>query len=186
MSFFYAILLILASPFILIWLVFATIHDYIKYKKTQYYNDTHEKYSWLCARSYYVVFYDAIKSAGLPIEYYRDTETKLTGYGYFIFNDVLILCDYDSDILYFDNDKNEWLVYDEHDYMLLETTIDEELKKVNEFLGEFRCKRAILFVESELLNETTEKEYERIEFLSIKDGDKISALKGLINIKSTS
>lgn len=181
MSFFYAILLILASPFILIWLIFATITDYIKYKKTQYYNDTHEKYSWLCARSYYVVFYDAIKSASLPIDYYRDKETKLTGYGYFIFKDVLILCDYDSDILCFDKDNNEWLVYDEHDYMLLEPTIDEELKKVNEFLGENRCKRAILFVESELLEKATEKEYEQIKLLPIEDSDKISTLKTIIN-----
>ncbi len=181
MSFFYAILLILASPFVLIWLVFATIHDYIKYKKTRYYKDTHERYSWLCARSYYVSFYDSIKSAGLPIDYYRDRTIKLTGYGYFIFNDVLILCDYESDILYFDKDNNEWMVYDEHDYVLLEpTTIDEELKKVNEFLDENRCKKVIIFVERELLEEATGKEYERIILLPIEDGDKISALKTIL------
>lgn len=181
MSFFYAILLILASPVVLIWLVFATIHDYIKYKKTRYYKDTHERYSWLCAQSYYVSFYDSIKSAGLPIDYYRDRTIKLTGYGYFIFNDVLILCDYDSDILYFDKDNNEWMVYDEHDYVLLEpTTIDEELKKVNEFLDENRCKKVIIFVERELLEEATGKEYERIILLPIEDGDKISALKTIL------
>ena len=114
MSFLYAILLVLGSPFILIYLIFATITDYFKYKKTQYYKDTQEKYSWLCARSYYVVFYDAIKSAGLPVDYYRDRETKMTGYGYFIHKDILIICDYDSDILYFNKDENEWLVYDEN------------------------------------------------------------------------
>ena len=133
MSFIYAVLLVLASPFILLYLIFATITDYFKYKKTQYYKDTHEKYSWLCARSYHVVFYNAIKSTGLPIDYYRDKETKMTGYGYFIHKDKLIVCDYDSDILYFDKNENEWLVYDENDYMLLESTIDSEIEKVNDF-----------------------------------------------------
>ena len=177
MSFIYAILLVLVSPFILIYLIFATITDYFKYKKTQYYKDTQEKYSWLCARSYYVVFYDAIKSAGLSVDYYRDRETKMTGYGYFIHNDILITCDYDSDILHFNKDENEWLVYDEHDYMLLEPTIDDEIKKVNDFLGENRCNQAIIFVENELLEEATVKEYERVKLLPVEDDNKISALE---------
>lgn len=180
MSFLYAILLVLASPFILIYLIFATITDYFKYKKTQYYKDTHEKYSWLCTRSYYVVFYDAIKSSGLPIDYYRDKETKLTGYGYFIYKDILITCDYDSDILYFDKNENEWLVYDEHDYMLLESTVDNEIKKVNEFLGENRCNQAIIFVENALLEEATVKEYEQVKLLSVEDDNKISALEKVL------
>lgn len=175
-----AILLILFSPFILIWLIIATIRDYIKYKKSLYYQDTYEKYSWMCGSSYYVAFYDAIKSAGLSIDYYRSNEVKLTGYGYFIYNDILLLCDYDSDTLHFDKDNDEWLVYDEDDYLLLETEIDEEIKKVNEFLGKEQCKRVILFVESEMLVEVPEKHYDRIEFLPIIDGDKISALKSIV------
>ncbi len=177
---FIVVLLVIASPVIFIWLVIKTIRDYFKYKDTQYYRDTCEKYSWLCADSYHVAFYNAIKDANLPVNYYRDNAIKITGYGYFIYNDILILCDYDSDTFYFDKDKDDWLVYDEHDYLLLETEIDEEIKKVNEFLGGNICKKAFLFIESELLEEAPEKNYERIEFLPVTDGDKILALRNKV------
>ena len=175
-----AILLVIASPLILIWLVISTTRDYFKYKESRYYRDTGEKYSWLCARTYHITFYNDIKNAKLPINYYRNDEIKITGYGYFIYNDFLILCDYDSDTFFFDKEKDEWLVYEEHDYLLLEKEVDEEIKKVNEFLGENICKKALLFVENDLFEETRQKNYERIEFLSITDGNKISALKSVI------
>ena len=68
-------------------------------------------------------------------------------------------------------------MYDEHDYILLEPTIDDEIKKVNDFLGENRCNQAIIFVENELLEEATVKEYERVKLLPVEDDNKISALE---------
>ena len=134
----------------------------------------------LCARSYHVTFYNDIKDAKLPIKYYRDKNTRITGYGYFIYNDVVILCDYDSDAFFFDKDKDEWFIYEEHDYLILENEINEEIKRVNEFLGEDICKKAILFIESDLLEDESEKHYEKIEFLSIIDGNKISSLRNIM------
>ena len=61
--------------------------------------------------------------------------------------------------------------------MLLENEIDEEIKKVNEFLGEEVCNNAIIFVESDLLEDVPEIHYEKIEFLSVTEGNKVSALK---------
>jgi hypothetical protein len=178
---FIVILLILASPFILVWLIFATITDYIKYKQTQYYKDTGEKYSWLCCHSSCISFYNDITNAHLPIEYYRDKGIKITGYGYFIYKDTLLLCDYDSDF-FFDKETDEWVIYDEHDYILLETAVDDYIKKVNDFLGRKVCNKAIIFTESELLEDAPENKYERIEFLPMTDGDKFSALKNRINL----
>lgn len=177
---FIIVLLVIATPFILIWLVIKTIRDYFRYKESKYYQDTGEKYSWLCGESYHITFYNDIKNAKLPINYYRDNEIKITGYGYFIYNDLLLLCDYDSDTLYFDKEKNEWLLYEEHDYLLLENAIDDEIKKVNQFLGENICKKVLLFVDNDLLEEVPKKQYERIEFLSITDSNKISALRNII------
>lgn len=113
----------------------------------------------------------------MPIKYYRDKNTRITGYGYFIYNDVVILCDYDSDAFFFDKDKDEWFIYEEHDYLILENEINEEIKRVNEFLGEEICKKAILFIESDLLEDVPEIHYEKIEFLSVTEGNKVSALK---------
>ena len=156
---FIVVLLIIASPLIFIWLVIATTRDYFKYKESRYYQDTREKYSWLCARSYHVTFYNDIKDAKLPINYYRNDEIKITGYGYFIYNNTLILCDYDSDTFFFDK---------------------EEIKRVNEFLGEEICKKAILFVQSDSLENAPEKHYEKIDFLPVTDDNKISALRNII------
>lgn len=177
---FIVMLLIIASPFIIVWLVIKTTRDYFKYKESRYYKDTSEKYSWLCADTAHISFYNDLKDAGVPIKYYRDDNIRITGYGYFIYNDFLILCDYDSDTIFFDKDKDEWLVYEEHDYLLLENEVNEEIKRVNEFLGEEICKKAILFVENDLLENAHEKHYEKIEFLSITDGNKISALRNII------
>ena len=174
---FIVMLLIIASPFIIVWLVIKTIKDYFKYIEGRYYQVTREKYSWLCAGTPHICFYNDIKDAGLPIKYYRDKSIRITGYGYFIYNSTLILCDYDSETLFFDKEKNEWLVYEEHDYLLLENKIDEEIKKVNEFLGEEVCNNAIIFVESDLLEDVPEIHYEKIEFLSVTEGNKVSALK---------
>lgn len=93
----------------------------------------------------------------------------------------MLLCDYDSDF-FFDKEKDEWVIYDEDDYVLLETAVDDDIKRVNEFLCENVCKRAVLFTEKELLDEAPENRYERIEFLPMTDGDKFLALKNRINL----
>lgn len=174
------LLLIAFSPIIIIWLIIATIRDYIKYKKSKYFQDTHEKYSWLCADSYHISLYNAIKNANLPIDFYRKKDVKITGYGYFIYQDKLILCDYDSDTLYFDKEKDEWMVYEEHDYILLEPEVEQEIKNCNDFLEKDVCKRAIILVENEFIDDAPEKEHKLFEFLPVIDGDKVSALKNII------
>ena len=170
------ILCVVFSPVILIVLLVKTISDYIKYKKSRYYHDTHEKYSWMCASSDYITFYNAAKAAGVPVEYYRDNRIKETGYGYFIFNNTMLVCDYDSDCVYFDKDREEWFAYDAKDCILLESKVDKEIEAVNELLGENRCSKAIIFIEGSMLEGVPEKHYERLEFLSVSDRDLVSAL----------
>lgn len=181
---FFVTLLVIASPFILVWLPIKTIRDYLKYKKSKYYQDTGEKYSWLCADTPHISFYNDIKSNKMPIKYYRDKNIRITGYGYFIYNDLLLLCDYDSDSLFFDKEKDEWLVYKEHDYLLLENEIDEEIKKVNEFLGEAICKKAVVFVDKDIFDKTSKKYYDKISLLPIIDGEKASSLKDFENFNN--
>ena len=92
---------------ILLLLLLWTPIDYIKYKFSRYYKDTKEKYSWMCAVSCYVRLYDLIKKENLPIEYHRCNDSHVTGYGYFVYKDVLILNDYE---LSYDPEKQIWLV----------------------------------------------------------------------------
>lgn len=170
------ILCVVFSPVILIVLLVKTISDYIKYKKSRYYHDTHEKYSWMCASSDYITFYNAVKAAGVPVEYYRNNQIKEAGYGYFVYKDTLLICDYDSDSVYFDKEREEWFAYDAKDCVLLESEIKKEIEAVNELLGENRCSKAIIFIEGSMLEGVPEKHYERLEFLSVSDRDLVSAL----------
>ncbi len=179
-SFFIIILLIIALPFILIYVLITTIADYFKYKSSQYYKDTKEKYSWICANSQDIKFYNEIKENALPIEFYRNKDLKYTGRGYFVYKDILFLSEYDADVFYFDEEKEEWLVYDEHDYLLLENEADEEIKNANKFFMEERCKRAAVFVEKELLKNTPEKQYERLQLLPIENDDRVSAVQEIL------
>ena len=176
-SVFVVAFLILVSPFIFVWLIIKTIIDYFKYKKSLYYKDTKEKYSWLCAHSEHVLFYNAIKTEKFPIDFYRDKSNKSTGCGYFVYGDVLILCDYDSEIIFFDNNREEWFVNDERDFVSLETAVYDELEKANKLLDKGVCNRAIVFVDSCEYDKATKKQCNNIGFLIINDSDKISALK---------
>lgn len=176
LTFFIAVLFIIFSPIILILFLIKTVSDYFKYKKSRYYRDTHEKYTWMCASSSWISFYNAVKTAGIPAEYYRDSSVKETGYGYFVYNNTLLVCDYDSDSVYFDKDREEWFAYDAKDSILLETEIDKEIEAVNEFLGENRCSKAVIFIESSMLKDVPEKHYERFDFLPVSDRDLVSAL----------
>lgn len=174
------ILCVVFSPVILFVFSGKTVSDYFKYKKSRYYHDTHEKYSWMCASSDYILFYNAVKISGVPVEYYRDNSIKETGYGYFVYGNTLLICNYDSDCVYFDKDKEEWFAYDARDSVLLETEIDKEIESVNEFLGENRCSKAIIFIESSMLEGVPEKHYERLVFSSVSDRDLVSALKKFV------
>lgn len=174
------VFLILASPFIFVWLIIKTIRDYFSYKKSLYYKDTKEKYSWLCSQSEHITFYNAIKAEKLPIDFYRDKSNKATGCGYFVYGDVLILCDYDSDIFFFDNEREEWFVNDERDCVLLENAVYDEIEKANKLLGDSICKRAFLFVEKSVYDKARKKQYENIEFLITTDRDRISVLKNML------
>ena len=103
------ILTVIFLPIVILFLLgllIITPFDYLKYKKSRYYKDTKEKYSWLCTSSYYIKFYDLIKKADLPIDYYRCDYVPITGYGFFVYKDMLILNDYEP---CFDEEKN---IYD--------------------------------------------------------------------------
>ena len=171
-------ILIITSPILLIGFVILMLPNYFKYKKTCYYADTKEKYTVFNADLTYINFYDSIKKSDLPIDYYRDKETKIAGYGYFVYRNILIICDFDN-VFYFDSGQNEWFIYEEHGDIPLKEKVEEEIKKANEFFGENRCNKAIVFLDAETFDEIPEKNYENFEFL--RDTDKISELLDFIS-----
>ncbi|MBR2413188.1 MAG: hypothetical protein IKB13_01690 [Clostridia bacterium] len=174
------LLLPIAAPIVLILMGVVSVKEHLKYKKTRYYRDTHERFTVLGGATTHIAFYNAIKESDLPVAFYRDKTAKAAGYGYFLYDDVLILCDYDSDICFFDKEKGEWMVHCARDYRLLATEVDEQLQKANAFFGTDKCKRAVVLMEKSVLDAADTKQYVNFEFLPVVNGDMAAAVKNYI------
>lgn len=161
----------------LLWSLIITPFDYFKYKTTRYYKDTHEKYSWLCASSYYIKFYDLIKKGNFPIEYFRCDSSSITGYGYFIYKDILIINDYEP---CYDAEKGIWTVEIEDEYVDIRDDAAHVIEQCNNFLKKDVCKKGVILIDDDLLQACPSLESESIKFVSVVDGDLCSALKTVI------
>ncbi len=175
----FAVLLFPVVLLFMLYLLIITPFDYFKYKKTHYYKDTKEKYSWLCMSSYYIRFYDLIKNENLPIDYYRFDDALITGYGFFIYKDMLILNDYD--VLCYDEEKNIWLVEIDDEYVDMKEDVENVIDRCNKFLKNNICKRAVVLIDKDLFEEHPNVKYENIDFLPGSDSLDTEALKTLIN-----
>lgn len=161
----------------LLGLLIITPFDYLKYKKSRYYKDTKEKYSWLCMVSYYVKFYDLVKKANLPIDFYRCDYAPITGYGFFVYKDILILNDYEP---CYDEERDIWLVEIEDEYVDIKEEVEADIKRCNDFLKDNICTRALVFIYDEVYKEHPDVKYEKIDFLPVKNNSYIDALKTII------
>lgn len=170
------ILLIPVMCIFLIVLLIGTPFDYIKYRSSRYYKDTKEKYSWLCTTSYYISLYNLIKKENLPIAYYRCTDVPLTGYGYFVYQDMLLLNDYEP---CYDEEKQTWLVEVEDEYVDLESEVEAVRARCNQRLGREVCKKAVVLIDKELLEAHPNAQYETIRLLPVSDSCDVDALKKL-------
>lgn len=171
---------ILFFPVVLLFIVgllIITPFDYFKYKQSHYYKDTKEKYSWLCASSYYIKFYDLIKKENLPIEYYRSDYAPITGYGYFVYKDILLLNDYEP---CYDEEKNIWLVEIEDEYVDIKTDVEDAIDRCNELLKNDTCKKAVVIIDEDLFNEHPDVKYENIDFLPVSNDLDIEAIKAFL------
>ena len=161
----------------LLGLLLITPFDYLKYKKSRYYKDTKEKYSWLCTSSYYIKFYDMIKNENLPINFYRCDYAPITGYGFFVYKDILILNDYEP---CYDEDNNVWLVEIEDEYIDIKNDVENAIDRCNELLKIMYVKKAIILIDKDLFEEHPNVKYENIEFLPVSNDLDVEAIKTLI------
>lgn len=161
----------------LIGLLIIAPFDYFKYKKSRYYKDTKEKYSFLCTVSYYIKFYDMIKNENLPIDFYRCDDVAITGYGFFVYKDTLILNDYE---LCYGEDENIWLVEINDEYVDIKTDVESAINRCNELLKNDVCKKAVVLIDKDLFEKHPNVKYENIEFLPISNDLDAEAVKSLI------
>ncbi len=173
----FTILLFPVVVLFLLVMLMSTPFDYLKYKKSRYYKDTKEKYSWLCTSSYYIKFYDMIKKEKLPIDFHRCDYVPLTGYGFFVYKDILILNDYEP---CYDEEKNIWLVEIEDEYIDIKIDVENALDRCNELLKSDVCKKAVVLIDNDLYEQHPNVKYEKIEFLPVSNDLDVEAVKKLI------
>lgn len=174
------IIMIVLFPVILLfllWVLLYTPFDYLKYKRSRYYKDTKEKYSWFCASSAYIKFYELIKKENLPIDFYRCSDTPITGYGFFVYKDTLILNDYEEPC--YDEEKNIWLVEIEDEYIDMKDDVVEAIERCNKLLKKDVCKKAVVLMDKDLYEEYPNVEYVNIEFLPVSSDLDVKAIKTL-------
>ena len=114
----------------------------------------------------------------MPIDYYRCDYVPVTGYGYFIYKDTLILNDYEP---CFDAEQNIWTVEIEDEYIDIKYDVEAAIERCNIFLKDEVCKKAVVFIDSEVYNEHPDIKYELFDFVTVVDDNIGEALKRIIN-----
>ena len=165
-------LIIIFLPFILLYFIIYTPVDIIRYRKTQYYKDTKDKYTWLAAKSYCVRLYEAVKKAGLPIEYYRRGKC----FGYFLYKNYLIFNDYN---LSYGEEIHYWTVERGDEYIRLEEAVKQDIQDFNEFMKTEAAGKAIILVENDIFDDDPPKS-ETYEII-ITQEDMATALKKFVS-----
>ena len=174
------ILIILLLPIIvlfLLWVLLITPIDYIKYKRSHYYKDTKEKYTWFCTRSYWIKVYELIKKENLPIDYYRCDDAPITGYGFFVYKDTLVL---NAGEPCYDAEKNIWLVEIDDEYVDIKVDVEAEIARCNDLLKNDVCKKAVILIDEDVYQEHPDVQYENIEFLPVNKEFDVEALKMIV------
>ncbi len=171
------LLFLVAILFFIIMLLYTPI-DYWRYRRTRYYQDTGEKYSWLCAMSFYIKLYDCIKKEQLPIKHYRVTDAIGAGYGYFVYQNRLVTGDYQP---LFNSEKKRWEVEIEDEWVDLKDEIAADIERCNAFLQSDVCEKAIVLIDADVYEEHTNVHGENFELLPVTDDNYAEALKTLVD-----
>lgn len=124
--------------------------DYIKYKKSKYYKDTHKKYEWFAGMTDEVRFYDLIKDNNLDIEHITVKTKELKNVSYFVYKEILIAIDV---MPYFSEKKEKWLVVadeneesEDNDYTL-EDYLNIYLDEFNQQVENKICEKVVALLD---------------------------------------
>jgi hypothetical protein len=174
----------IALPFVFILLFLLVLYtpiDYLRYKKTFYYKQIKEKYTWLCGGSTYIKVYDLVQKNKLPIDFYRNKAVSTTGYGWFKFQDCLLLVDYN---ICYDEELCEWVVnFGDDEPAPLESVAVGEIDAFNTKFGK-NIEKAVVLIDEEIYNDIVKYYFSDIVFLKIENEKYLPALKDFLNVKN--
>ncbi|MBQ7132346.1 MAG: hypothetical protein IJO29_07205 [Oscillospiraceae bacterium] len=168
---------------IFVGMILSTPIDFIRYRMSAYYKNTKEKYSWhVTSFSPYYRIYNIIHKHNLPVEYVRNAENPVDRYGYFIYNNSLILPDCCWE---YTDEKGWWFFEDDEDGNEIEihaqSYVDECIEEYNNFSGMNTCNFAYILTNNSDIPENAVTQFKNHRIITYKDDDILSALKAIIN-----
>ena len=185
-KFFSFILAILIAIIFGVCLVFLLPFDYIKYKRSIYYENTKKKYTFFDASNDNFKIYNEINKSNLPINFIHHPKEKSLVYGWFVFEKTLIIvnafnfeCDAESEKWVFSGEVDE---KEKSVFLSIDEYIETEIEEVNQTLGDKVCDNAVILICADNL-ENAENAYKEERFLIYK-GDRTEKLKLFVKTKN--
>jgi len=134
-------------------LVLSLPFDYIKYKRSHYYKTIHKKYTLFAAMGSYFELYNEIIKNDLPIKYFSNPNETSLEYGWFVYDNTLIISNVFSFKYNFENCQWNYCVEDEEAegerfIMPLDEYIETEIQEANQLAGEVICDKAVVLIDA--------------------------------------
>lgn len=124
--------------------------DYIKYKLSLYYKKEHKKYTLFAASGCNFEIYNEFLKWNLPIQFIENPNEKSLEYGWFVYDNILIIPNVFS--FEFDLESGKWNYYgvvdeEERIIMSLDEYIEIEIQEANELSGQVICNDAVVLID---------------------------------------
>lgn len=141
------LLAIIVFVFLVLALIVMLPFDFMEYRKSPYYKNTKEKYSFFAATGKKFELYNLIAENKLPIRFIKNSQVESIECGYFLLKDILII-PYEMPFEYNSLDKQwSYTVWDDEDedgdgkrtIFTLDEYIDMEVFEINRIMGEPVC-----------------------------------------------
>ncbi len=175
------LLTILFFPIILLVLLFFLLYtpvDYIRYRRSLYYRDTKEKYCWLGGTRSSLKLYDTIRKEDLPIRFIRDDSFPANCYGYFVFENNLILCEYTP---VFNAAEKRWEFEEEDVYIEFDAAaVQSEIDRCNELLNENVCTFAYVLLDNDDIPPEAPLVFETYRLIPVQNNNYAAALREIL------
>lgn len=125
--------------------------DYIKYKRSYFYQQERKKYTLFAGSSQNFELYNEIIKNNLPIQFVCHPDGLGLEYGWFVFNKTLIIPSVFS-FQYNTNDGNWYYCIEDEEEKRVLITLDEyietEIQEINSQLKENICNDAVVLIDS--------------------------------------
>ncbi len=143
-----AMVVFLLLPCLLLCAIAYTPVDFVRWCISPYRRDFGGRYPWMVSQNNpYFLIYNLIQRKHLPIRFYRDDTVKVACFGWFVYEDTLILPDMGWE---YDEEKNRWVTEEDDQTVVLdEAWVQKQLDDCNRAAGGEVCCQVILLCDED-------------------------------------